>query len=75
MESNALYFRRRATEELAAAHRAVTTAARDRHVELAQRFLARLESSDAQPGISDGGKAERSTRRELRRMVEHALHA
>lgn len=43
MESDARFYRRRATEELAAASRAVTPAARDRRMQLAQQFLSRLE--------------------------------
>jgi hypothetical protein len=46
VESDARFYRRRATEELAAASRAVTPAARDRRMQLAQLFLDRLEGSD-----------------------------
>jgi hypothetical protein len=45
VESDARFYRRRATEELAAACRAVTPAARDRRMQLAQLFLNRLEGS------------------------------
>ena len=48
MESDERFYRRRAAEELAAANRAVTDAARDRRVQLAHSFLARL--GDAEPG-------------------------
>jgi hypothetical protein len=48
MESDERFYRRRAAEELAAASRAVTDAARDRRVQLAQSFLARL--GDAESG-------------------------
>jgi hypothetical protein len=43
MESDERFYRRRAAEELAAASRAVTDAARDRRVQLAQVFLDRLK--------------------------------
>lgn len=46
MESDARFYRRRATEELAAANRAVTHAARERRLKLAQLFLDKLESPD-----------------------------
>lgn len=46
MESDARFYRRRATEELAAANRAVTPAARERRTQLAQQFLDKLGSSD-----------------------------
>jgi hypothetical protein len=45
VESDARFYRRRATEELAAASRAVTAEARDRRLQLAETFLARLEGS------------------------------
>lgn len=44
MEPDARYFRRRANEELAAANRAVTQAARERRMQLAGVFLERLKS-------------------------------
>lgn len=43
MESDARFFRRRANEEMAAASRAVTPAARDRRMQLAGAFLDRLK--------------------------------
>jgi hypothetical protein len=46
VESDARFYRRRATEELAAANRAVTQAARERRMQLAQLFLDKLEGSD-----------------------------
>ena len=46
MESDARFYRRRATEELAAANRAVTQAARERRMQLAQVFLDRLHTCD-----------------------------
>lgn len=47
MEPDERYFRRRASEELAAARRAVTDAARERRLMLADKFLERLESVGA----------------------------
>lgn len=44
MEPDARYFRRRANEELAAANRAVTQAARERRMQLAGIFLERLKT-------------------------------
>jgi len=44
VESDDRFYRRRATEELAAANRAVTQAARDRRMQLAQAFLNRLDA-------------------------------
>lgn len=48
MESDIRYYRRRANEEFAAADRAVTIAARDRRLQLANLFLERL--NDLQSG-------------------------
>ena len=47
MESDERFYRRRAAEELAAASRAVTNAARERRVQLANVFLDRLKDMDA----------------------------
>jgi hypothetical protein len=44
MESDARFYRRRASEEIAAAGRAVTEAARERRMQLAGVFLDRLKS-------------------------------
>ena len=49
MESDVRFFRRRANEELAAADRAVTEAARERRLILAEAFLKRLKSLEAAP--------------------------
>ena len=46
MESDDRFYRRRATEELAAANRAVTQAARDRRMQLAEVYLSRLNNPD-----------------------------
>jgi hypothetical protein len=47
LESNERYYRRRASEELAAASRAVTESARERRMMLAGIFLERLNGLDA----------------------------
>lgn len=60
MESDQRFFKRRASEELAAARRAVTSAARDRRLQLATTFLQRLELSKAENitgGSSNPAKA------------------
>jgi hypothetical protein len=59
LESNARFYRRRATEEYSAAQRAVTAAARDRRIEMAKRFLDRLDQDEAQEILFDWGLAER----------------
>jgi hypothetical protein len=46
VESDVRYFRRRANEELAAANRAITDAARERHMQLASIFLHRLKTAE-----------------------------
>ena len=46
MESDARFYRRRINEELAAAGRAVTDAARERRMVLAGLFLERLKASE-----------------------------
>jgi len=43
VESDARFYRRRANEEMAAASRAVTQAARERRMQLAGAFLDRLK--------------------------------
>jgi hypothetical protein len=53
VESNSRFFRRRANEELAAADRAVTQAARDRRIQLAGAFLHRLRAVEAEASLSD----------------------
>ena len=47
MESDERFYRRRANEEMAAADRAVTEAARKRRMQLAGMFLERLKASAA----------------------------
>lgn len=49
MEPDARYFRRRANEELAAADRAVTQAARERRLQLVGLFLERLKTIEMTP--------------------------
>ena len=49
MESDIRFYRRRASEELAAANRAVTASARDRRLQLAGVFLQRLHSLEELP--------------------------
>ena len=44
MESDVRFYRRRANEEIAAANRAVTAAARERRMQLADCFLQRLKA-------------------------------
>ncbi|MFL6765087.1 MAG: hypothetical protein ACJ8FO_07830 [Sphingomicrobium sp.] len=46
MEPDIRFYRRRASEELAAANRAVTEAARERRIMLAGVFLERLKELD-----------------------------
>jgi hypothetical protein len=46
LESDIRFFRRRASEELAAANRAVTESARERRMILAGIFLERLKALD-----------------------------
>lgn len=53
MESNVRFFRRRANEELAAADRAVTPAARARRMQLAGAFLQRLKATEAEALLSE----------------------
>jgi len=55
MESDARFYRRRANEELAAAGRAVTEAARERRMQLAEVFLQRLQASEARDVLAECG--------------------
>ena len=55
MEPDARFYRRRAAEELAAAQRAVTPAARDRRVQLAKSFLSRLGPHEAKDMLFEWG--------------------
>lgn len=47
VESDIRYYRRRAYEEMAAANRAVTEAARQRRLQLVETYVDRLKSLDA----------------------------
>ena len=47
MESDIRYYSRRACEEMAAANRAVTEAARDRRLQLVDMYLQHLKSLNA----------------------------
>ena len=58
MESNIRFFRRRASEELAAANRAVTESARERRMILAGVFLERLKMLEAGGPMTDAGAAD-----------------
>jgi hypothetical protein len=62
LESNGRYFRRRASEEYAAAQRAVTAAARDRHLDLAQRFLSYLGADEASEMLFEWGLSTKKTK-------------
>ena len=47
VESDVRFYRRRANEEMAAANRAITEAARDRRMQLAGTFLERLRDLES----------------------------
>jgi hypothetical protein len=64
MEPDERFYRRRAAEELAAANRAVTDAARDRRVQLAKIFLARLKDAEASAMLFDWSNAREEMRAE-----------
>ena len=53
MESDVRFYRRRASEELAAAGRAVTDAARERRMIMAGIFLDRLKVLGASPSEAE----------------------
>jgi hypothetical protein len=57
VESDIRFFRRRASEELAAANRAVTESARERRMILAGVFLERLKVLEASSATADAGPA------------------
>ena len=63
MEPDERFYRRRAAEELAAAARAVTEAARDRRVQLAQTFLSRLSGPEASAMLYDWSSASKAKER------------
>jgi len=53
VEPDVRYYRRRANEELAAANRAVTEAARQRRMQLATSFLERLRAMEAEALLTE----------------------
>jgi hypothetical protein len=53
MEPDTRFYRRRASEELAAASRAIADAARDRRMQLARIFLRRLKDAEANEVLFD----------------------
>jgi hypothetical protein len=55
VEPDARFYRRRANEELAAAQRAVTAAARERRIQLARSFLSRLGPHEADDMLFEWG--------------------
>ena len=61
MESDVRFFRRRASEEMAAASRAVTPAARERRMQLAGAFLDRLKELESRSAFewADERRGER----------------
>ena len=71
MEPDSRFYRRRASEELAAAKRAVTPAARDRRVQLARAFLSRLKPHEAHEMLFEWGivTADNSNTRAARRST------
>ena len=56
VESNIRYYRRRACEEMAAATRAVTPAARDRRLQLVDIYLDHLKSLHAPSPFADSDR-------------------
>jgi hypothetical protein len=53
VESDIRYYRRRACEEMAAASRAVTEAARERRLQLVDLYVQRLEALEAPSPFSE----------------------
>jgi hypothetical protein len=71
MESDARFYRRRASEEMAAASRAVTAAARERRMTLAGVFLDRLKTlENAQDLMPEMQTAARSSAFGWRQSVD-----
>lgn len=54
LETDIRYYRRRACEEMSAASRAVTPAARDRRLHLVNVYLERLKALNAPPPFDEG---------------------
>lgn len=57
MESDVRYYRRRANDEIAAANRAVTEAARERRMLLAGLFLDRLKDLESRSAFEWAGES------------------
>lgn len=57
MESDIRYYRRRAHEEMAAANRAVTAAARDRRLQLVEAYVEHLKALQAPSPFSESDMA------------------
>lgn len=55
LETNIRYYRRRACEEMTAATRAVTPAARERRLQLVEVYLERLKAMNAPSPFQDSG--------------------
>ena len=53
METDVRYYRRRACEEMSAASRAVTPAARERRLHLVNRYLDHLKELNAAPPFDE----------------------
>ncbi len=70
MEPDLRFYRRRASEELAAAQRAVTPAARDRRILLARAFLSRLRPDEADLMLFEWGLVDKVTDIRTRRKRE-----
>lgn len=60
MESDVRFYRRRANEEIAAANRAVTAAARERRMALAGVFLERLKDLESRSAFDWDRPVERA---------------
>ncbi|MGH6705526.1 MAG: hypothetical protein ACREB1_01820 [Sphingomicrobium sp.] len=63
VESDIRYYRRRACEEMAAATRAVTPAARDRRLQLVDIYLVHLKALDAPSPFEESEVAPGNQRR------------
>ncbi len=74
MEPDIRYYRRRACEEMAAASRAVTDAARDRRLQLVETYVEHLKALRAPSPFSDNEivQAYRSSGAYCLRAPEHS---
>jgi hypothetical protein len=75
VESNIRYYRRRANEELAAADRAVTAAARERRMQLAGLFLDRLNDLQLVGDPEPDRVARSRARGDRRRAFDWSEHS